>query len=180
MDASKRRSDKGYTLLEVIVTIVIIGIITLVVTTAFPTIRTQQSLLRAERQIQSLVRDVQQRASNEIREDECLDQFNQIEDERRCSDVGLHIQNDQIILFSDTIDDDIFTSEDFRIDNQTLSVPTTIEQPTTFLFEATPPTTTLYINGAALPPNDTYPFILRSGSVQKNLLMYPYGQIEAE
>lgn len=173
--------QQGYTLLEVVITIVIILIATLLVSSAFPVVRAQQGLLRAERQLQSLIRDVQQRASNEIRDQECLDLVgDELENQRLCSDLGLHLLGNQITLFADTSDDDIFTSTDYVFDTQTLATPVSSVNEHSLLFEATPPTISLISNGATLPPDETIDLTLQSENTTKDFLIYAYGQLEPQ
>ena len=171
----------GFTLIEVIVTVVVLSIITLLTAVAFPEVRTNQALIQSERQIQSLLRIAQQQALDEVRAPDCLNQAGgNVEAEKRCSDIGVAFKENIAVTFADTSDDDEYSeSQDFEIAEVKLSAPVTGgDNWQSFLFEATPPDVALFANSTQLLGDTPSRIGISVGDASRTLLIYPYGQVE--
>lgn len=187
---TKGKSGAGFTLLEVVVTIVILSIITLLVTSAFPEARSAQALLLARQQLRSIFQKAEQQALQEIRDENCLQRVKNNPDytlQKRCSDIGVALQGSTALLFADTEDDNQYTEgQDYLL--STLSLPagvkvtqadgTDLSTWQSFLFEATPPTIDLYVNQTLLPGNQQAPIALQAGRRSALLNVNRYGRLE--
>lgn len=177
------RIQSGLTLIEMIVAISVLSIVTALIVVAFPVVRSQQALISAEQQIRSLVRQAQQRALEEVRDDSCIAQVGE-ENQRLCSDVGVALHENRIFLFADTQNDDRCTMEsrecvDYIIDEQILHEPVTVEgNGISFVFEAVPPTIVMYVDGQTLEDDTPGEFELRAGQATRTIQIYRYGQVE--
>lgn len=174
------RPKAGMTLIEVVISIAIISVISALLLSALPLIRSQQQLRGAVQQIQSNLRVAQQAALNESRPAACLTRAgDDKEKQRSCSDRGLAISNNTLIQFADTQDDNRFSaSSDFIISQENLTGGTTAPNKA-WLFEATPPTITLWVDGkiqpGALPANAD----IRAGALTATIHVYAYGYTQA-
>ena len=137
----------GYTLLEVVVGIGIISLVATLLAVGYPSTRDAQELLLAEQQLQSLVRDAQERALNEERLPDCLATVAE-EDSKLCSDSGVALRGQVITLFADTAGaDQRFTAGlDFVLAEVALPGGVTAVD-LDLVWLGVPPTTTLYANG---------------------------------
>ena len=170
--------QRGFTLLEAIVTISIIVIITYLVLAAFPVARSQQALLRAENQFQNHLRIAQTEALNEVRSAECLDRVGPSPtDQKRCSDIGVYVAGNMLTRFADISDDNLYTSADFQLEMLELPANVTVQADRTFLFEATPPNITLYANGVVVTPDVAGDATFRAGAGDIALTVSPYGHV---
>lgn len=170
---------KGFTLLETAVVLAIMSILTGLILTSWPRTRQQQALLLATEQIQTLIRTAQQKALNEDRAEACLATVEDTPESRRlCSDVGVAIKGNTIVMFADTInpsenkyDDTPDSPHDFLIEQQTLALGVTGPSGwQSFIFEATPPTINMFTSNQRLT--------LRIGNVSKDITVKTYGQVE--
>jgi len=166
---------KGFTLLETIVTIGIIGTVSGLLLLGWPRTRHQQALLLANEQLQALFRTAQQKALNEERSAACLSLVGSAPaDQRRCSDIGVALRGGQIVLFADIGGDDAHYDEqdDLALETHTLAlgVSTADSAWQSFLFRATPPTIELFA--------DDFVITLHSGDTERRLDVKNYGHIE--
>lgn len=179
-----RSSTSGYTLLELMVTIGILSIITMLSTRAFPIVRDQQNLVRAERQLQSLLRTAQQNALDEERTEACLASVSSASsDQRRCSDIGVAIRERELKMFADTIDDNRYTENgDFVLSTSTFAseVISLNSAWRSFLFEGIPPSITLFSDGQVVNPTLPVPVTLQAGQAQASYNLYMFGQLEKQ
>lgn len=167
----------GFTLLEVLVTITILTLVTYLVASAFPVIREESVLRQASAQITSLVRAAQVQALNEAREGECLAAVGESpQDAKRCSDVGIMLQGENVIAFADTNDNDRFDEDDFLFRSSALARPVVATRPVSLLVEATPPNVVLYVDGIVLEREEA--IVLRSGKRTVSLTVSAYGVVE--
>lgn len=171
---------KGFTLLETAVVLAIMSILTGLVLVGWPRARQQQALLLATEQVQTMIRTAQQKALNEDRSAECLSGWvgSSPEEQRLCSDVGVVINGNEIIIFADTQDDDKYTPKiggddpDFSIEKQTLPLGVIGDKVgQSFIFEATPPT-------IGLKTSHGDKLRLQSGEAAKTVTVKNYGQVE--
>lgn len=167
----KRRS--GFTLLEVLVTVAIIGIVMVLITTTLPSTQDSQAVLRAEQEVKALAREAQQRALNEERDEDCLAEVG--EDtavQRLCSDVGVHVVSGEVVLFADTIDDDRYGEGDFMLARRVLPSAVTVHGATSFVWQVVPPTITLFVDGGAVERGE---LTLAAGKVTTTIRVSAYG-----
>lgn len=176
-------TPSGFTLIEIVVTVSIIGIITTMVAVGYPALRDRQILQRTHQQLELLVREATRQTLNEERAPACRDQFpdntpDAVSRRRRCSDVGLHLEGVTATLFADLDANKAYSAvADYEIrDPVVLPAPVTQEQ--TMVFNATPPYLTMY--GNAIPLDDQHPleltFQLRGRTT--TLVVRPYGKVE--
>lgn len=178
------------TLLESAVVIVIIGILSVVSAVAFPIVRFRQMIASDAQQIEAAARQAQLLALNEERSEECLQKAGASEDlQRNCSNVGVAVRTGQLVLFSDFNGDQQYTiGQDVVIYDRELK--SEIEggggEWEVFVFEATPPTISLYANGSLIPApssndaavNPESIITLKAGRQQHVLSLHPYGIIQ--
>lgn len=174
--------SRGFSVIEVLVIVSITALLAGLTWRTYPTIRAQQQLARAEQQLQSMLRRAAQEAVNEARQDTCLDEMKSTgQPEKLCSDMGLHLEADQMILFADTgaPDDNRYEAgNDFLLTKEQLSAPDIIETPTTFVFEAIPPILQLFVDGHAY--TTPVPITLKAGDTEQDYVVHAYGQLIAQ
>jgi prepilin-type N-terminal cleavage/methylation domain-containing protein len=170
------RQSYGFSLIEVTVTVVIVGIFSLMAARAYPVWRERQHIIEARQVIQSELRAAQQQAIQEIRSPDCLAGAATYDEERHCSDIGLWFEAGQssITVYADTAESDsnTYNTGDYVI--KTLSLPggLRVKENKSFLFEAVPPSVTLFHPGS---------LVLTSGGASVNDIAFnigPYGQVE--
>lgn len=170
--ASARR---GFTLIEVILTMAILSILITLISTGYPVVRDNQALQLAQQQLEFLVREAQQRALNEERDETCLDSA---EEARRCSDVGLAFNGSAITLFADTTGEDLaYTVGDYVI--ATHQSPAQLTGIDSILFVAQPPNITLLANGLQ-PLSGQASLRAQVGEQEVQLNIKNYGQVERQ
>ncbi len=176
-DAIRIHSDRsrGFTLIETVVIITIIGIITTAVATAVPIARSNQNVVSDIETIRAEVQDATRRALNENRPQECLDVAGE---ERRCSNVGVHLKGSTMTLFADLDQNHQFSSTDFTYEVKTLRSSVVSEE--VFVFEATPPNIILFSFGRIVTADNPGSFTLVSGNQSRTMTVLPYGQIQDE
>lgn len=176
--------NAGLTLLELLVTVTMIILVTYLVTSAFPIVREEEALKQASQQITSALRAVQIQALDEQRLPDCLAQVGENPiDAKRCSDVGIMLQETDIITFADTNDNNQFDSQDARLGTTRLARPVAAATPVSLLVEATPPNIVLFVNGTILPANESTAVVLqaitlRSRKRTTSLSISTYGVVE--
>lgn len=143
-------SAAGYTLLEMVVVIAVIGIASSMLLRGYPVLRAQQQLKIAEQQIQSTLREAQALALNEAREDNCKNRFPNDEAQQRfCSDIGVKLEGDTITLFADLDFNDQYNQAiDYLIREASLTSNggAGVVTATTVVFRARPPKVWLSVN----------------------------------
>ncbi len=93
----------GFSLIESLVVISIIGILTGMSTVAIPALRAHQELVADTESIRALLLDAKQRTLNQVRPEGCLPDLSSEDINRAgCSDVGVAIVGGEIIEFSNT------------------------------------------------------------------------------
>lgn len=176
MNSYPSSEAKGFTLIEVVVGIAIVSIITILTVTAFPFIRERQQVSLATQEFESALRRAQQLALFETRHPQCLQNVgSEAEKQRRCSDVGIVVDESELITYADTVSDDRYTpDEDFVLSR--IPVPANVVvSAKAFLFEASPPTITMFVDGEVRAAHQTETITITSGSVTANLVVSAYG-----
>jgi len=187
-------NQRGYTLFEVVVVIAIIGILTVVTARAYPAARSSQSLRLAEQQLQSTLREAQQRAINEERETDCLaiartvDEPNTTHEQRQCSDIGVYVDGQALIMFADTdLGPDDEPTGDFEytpgldLELKTLPLPSGVSvridprSSRSFVFKGIPPRVELYVDGALYEEPGVV--LLESTGAAATLQVLSHGQV---
>ena len=167
--------QNGLTLIEIVIIIGIIGIVSAIIAPAFPAARSHQILASDTQVISAAITAAGRLSLNEDRPPECLDLIP--DNPRPCSNLGVHIQNQTLTLFSDTDEDLEFSASDFV--RQTYELKSNPHTNPTFVFTATPPTITLYANKQPLISQDTaYELTLAHDDITKTLHVRPYGLID--
>lgn len=170
----------GFTLIETIVVISILVGVSVLVTFGWPRIRAYQSLLLSEQRVESLIATARERALNEDRDSGCLATVTS-DNERRCSDIGVALQDTTVILFADTqANSDRYTpGQDYILSTETIpaQVTGTAGSWYSLLFKASPPTATLYAQGSVVTSDAPASFGLQAGTSQIAFTISPYGNI---
>lgn len=167
----------GFTLLEVVVVITILSLLTLIVTTALPTARAHQGLRLARQQVIDVFAQASHRALNEVRAEPCL---GRAAERKRCSDVGVALRQNALILFGDTAEpqDWQYTPDQDEVFS-TMALPAGVTVASqSFVFIATPPTVEVYAQGRLITPAQKIPLTLISGTTQASLAVSAYGHVE--
>lgn len=171
------------TLVELVVTIGLLAIVSVLVVVAYPAQREHQKLISAEQKIQSVLRQAQQMALDQRREYDCVITVPE-EDENLCSKVGVAFTGNAIIFFADTNDSNTYDTNDFKWPDMRTALPDTVTftHPGTnaFLFEANPPTVAMWANGQpAFGSDDPTVVVLQTDSGQQRTLgIHSYAQVE--
>lgn len=173
--------QRGFTLIEIVIVVVIVALLSAIIVLGFPTARDRQHLRLAEQAVQAAVRDAQNRALNELRDEECLDR--QVpETFRHCSDVGIAFTDSGLRMFADTDDPDgnEYSAADYHI--STIPLPGTARVVTdrsiaALLWEISPPTVTLYADGVIV--TDQAAVVLASREARRTVAVQSYGHVNS-
>lgn len=186
--ARTNNQKSGFTLIEVVVTLGIMGLSSLLIVPAFPLLRDRQQQLVAVREFKSLMRQAQQMSLNAQSSPECLqhigiaeaDVFNK--ESRVCAQTGLAVKDSEYYLFIDASNDKQFSGavSDIVVARGVLGGEVAVigSDWRTFLFVPAPPLTTLYVDGAPLSPRMPATVALRQGSHVVTLQIYSSGVVE--
>ncbi len=177
--------SRGFTLVELLVVMSVVGIISLGIVTAYPSVRAEQKLTLAEQTLQAVLRSAEQAAINEERPQECVEKIPS-ELTKLCSDTGVVLlpAENKMILFADTFEADkneynSGKNEDWPVGEVPFPEGVTLEPaspPTVFIFEGKPPTIQLYSGTQEV--KSFVPVVLRSGTATRSLRVGSYGQVE--
>jgi len=184
--------EAGYTLIEVVVVLVVIGVLSAITARAYPAARSNQSLSLAEQQLQSAFRDAQELAINESRSTECreaaADAGRLPDDQRQCSDIGIFVSGNELLWFADTDlgPDDTLGGDKQYTDGvdmilKRLPLPSGVSvvagggSNTSFLFEGIPPSVNLRVDGVPF----TVPglVVLAADDAEVRLEVRSHGQV---
>lgn len=174
---------QGFTLVEVLITITILSILTLMIASALPKVRNNQKLTLDAQQIERAMHTAVQRAMNEVREEACLTLAgSQTEEQKRCSNVGIAFQDSQMIMYSDLNGDRLYTGQGDYV-QETFTLRSAVEAGggsawLSFLVEASPPNILLFKNAAVVSESSPISLRLISGSQNRELTIFPYGRVE--
>lgn len=179
-------NTSGYTIIEVITSVVIFGIMTALVARGYPAWRSHQQLVQGEQIVQNAFRDAQQQALQEIRDEDCVHTAPSYDVLRLCSDIGLWMEagKGEIIYFADTNnpDENEYDSGDFYIRSETVPSSITFKENRSFVFQSLGPAQKLYSGQPGLEVTGNSPgSIILSQEPGANILNYtvgPYGQIQ--
>lgn len=182
----------GFTLLEVVVTVTIISFLTFIVTSALPVARRNQALNTTRQYISYALQQAQHQAINEVRSAACV---RSVIDSKRCSDVGVAVRDNRLVIFADTAspqDWHYTEGQDYLL--STVMLPASVAltdrggTPVTrwrsWVFVGIPPTLQLYVNenpsvnGTPLMTDQISILMLLSGPTRLALTISPYGQVE--
>ena len=168
----------GFTLIEMVIVIAMMSALTGVVVTGLPAARTSQLLEGDIQRLRSVLSQAQQRALNEIRDQECLDQAGaDIDNQRYCSDVGVAILNQRLVMFADLNGDQDYTEGvDYLIEEQE-QASSVVGETQTIVFAVDPPTVITYANAAILSAAELVEVTIRVGQQDRQLSIGPYGII---
>ncbi len=178
--ASSEEKSRGFSLIESLIVISIVGMVTTMSLQAFPAIRAHQQLISDTEQIRSLLLDSKQRALNQVRPEDCMPDLPvESKDRAVCSDVGIAFVNNELIQFADTVGENRdYDPSDYVIVKFPLS--TKLEGITaSLLFTSLPPSVALHANGVALGPNESATIELHApGGKERMLIIRPFGTID--
>lgn len=140
---------QGFVIIELVVTMVIIGLLAGMLTIGLPAWRESKALALTEQLVSSQLREASQRALQEARANDCVTQAaNDPDIIRRCSDIGVALRDTKLIMFADTNNaDKKYTTGDFKLAEQDAPPGVHFDNDHDFLFDAVPPTITLFIDG---------------------------------
>lgn len=171
--------QSGLSLLEVVVTLVLITLTTFLAGVAFPVVREQQALTQTRQQFTAAVRAAQIQALDEQRSAECLDRVGAgLRQQKLCSDIGVYVAEGELRTFADIQDNNLFDANDMPLGRSLLPATITAATPTTILFEATPPNVITYVNGDLIPLNQKATIVFRSPHRELSLTLSAYGLVE--
>jgi type II secretory pathway pseudopilin PulG len=176
----------GFTLIETVLTVGIIAALGAAIAVGWPRVRAHQGIVLATEHIQSWIYTAQEKSLNEERPDACVNLFTTLADKRRCSDVGIALRDNEMIMFADTDgNNDRYTNNDFIIDRTTLVSPVVVDTPgptwDSFLFRAVPPGVVLHgKNGQPIGTGSNDVFRLESGPYQIDINVLPYGLLQPQ
>lgn len=176
-------TPSGFTLIEMVVSIAIIGILTTMIAVGYPAVRDRQTLQRAHQQLEVLVREAAQQTLNEERAAACRDRFPgdalaAVTSRRRCSDVGIHIQGATATLFADLDGNKAYSvNRDYNI-RDPIALPAPVTEAATIVFNASPPYLTLYGNASLVDDQHPFEVVLQLHGGTNVLVIRPYGKVE--
>ncbi len=191
------RFQSGFTLIESLVVVSIIGILTSMSLVAIPGIRAHQQLVADTESIRALLLDAKQRTLNQVRPEDCL-RFPGIDldDPVRtsCSDVGVALDGttQEIIQFADTNTLGLHTynaerpgvagSGDHVITRARLSSKIEAGSATSLLFVGVPPSAELYKDGDKLVGGEHFASITLTATngSQRTIKVYSFGTVDIQ
>lgn len=178
--AFSEEKSRGFSLIESLIIISIVGMVTTMSLQAFPAIRAHQQLIADTEQIRSLLLDSKQRALNQVRPEDCMpDVPVESKDRAACSDVGIAFINNEIIQFADTVGENHdYDPSDYVIVK--FPLVTKLEGATnSLLFASLPPSVMLHVNGVAMAPEESANIKLSASDGKERMLtIRPFGTID--
>ena len=171
-----RSFSEGFTLLEMMVVVVIISILTFLSLSALPVARSNQQLKSDIQQLRSIFSIAQQKALNEIRDEECLERVGDDPELRiRCSTIGVFFEDFKVTLFADIDADWEYTPEvDYLINEQTLQSQVSGAKKT-IVFQAIPPSLYMVANGDPVAPQGSVALTLKAGEQSREIEIQRFG-----
>lgn len=186
--------ERGYTLIEIVVTVIIMGLLTTMGARGYNDYRDSNRLKMAEQMIQAAAREALQTATNEDREHACINQAGKplcveysqslnsgwsstaYQPDKMCSDIGIVTkENEKEIIFVADVNGE--EANDIQNDNKdcifkrvNLPEGVTFTTSTSYLFEVSPPASVTMYPGANIK--------LKAGSKEIELKVSKYGQVE--
>lgn len=172
-------SQAGLSLLEVLVTLTLVTLTTLLIGSAFPVIRERRALEQTKQQVTAAIRAAQIQALDEQRQTACLDRVGgELRQQKLCSDIGVFLAGGQLQTFADTHDNNQFDQDDFLLGTAAFPNSITAAVPASLLFEATPPNIILYVNGTIIASGQTATVTFTGPFNQLPLTVSAYGLIQ--
>lgn len=173
------RSQAGFTIFEMVVTVGIIGVLSLLVGAGLPVARDNQRVMSTEQQLQDMLRLALQRATHEVRPELCTNDSRVGGDDalaRRCSNVGVALTGTTAVMFADLNADRRYTAaSDLTFEERDLTAEADQQA---FVFEASPPTVALYANSRPVTVNQPGRVVISSGRQARAVQVLPFGQVE--
>lgn len=175
---------EGFSLIESLVIVSIMGILTGLALQAFPSVRAHQQLVADTEQIRSLLLDAKQRTLNQVRPEDCKPIPGDQESKERasCSDVGISFQDGEIVQFADTTEDNVYSFSDYSVVKMPLSTKVkNTSTAFTLLFKSTPPSLDFYVDGRLIGEGETRTIILQADNgTERTLTIHPFGTIDVQ
>lgn len=168
----------GFTLIEIVVTVTIILLLTTLMLSAWPVTRSNQAFVLAGQQLQAILREAQQMALDENRQEACK---LSVPEPRTCSDVGVAVRDDQIVLFADTwgannhYDDSDYVISTRELPLRVRTVSSAAWQ--SFVFKSVPPRTVLYHGAATITDDAQGELVLQVSQRQRTFRITAYGHV---
>ncbi len=178
----KLQASSGFTLIEIVVSVVIVSTLAAIIAVAFPSARDQQRLGLTQQEIQLRLREARQRALNEDRPSECLLRYadDDLKHRRRCSDIGVYVAGQELTLYADTSGDGSYSAAgDYVLSAATLPASVVSSGVQSFQFIAAPPTIGLFVDGREVT-DASEPLRLRTGSTESTFVVTAAGELQRQ